>query len=122
MEDNNDKQVAQEYILAFSRPNPSNVERLERTGYEIYESDGGAFFAVKKDAPDLAHALASSAAQGDGDHSAIPANSGTTQGDGDAIDAIYADTDAEVESEYRMKYGAKASGNSSAIASAAKLK
>jgi hypothetical protein len=106
MEDNNDKQVAQEYILAFSRPNPSNVERLERTGYEIYESDGGAFFAVKKDAPDLAHALASSAAQGDGD----------------AIDAIYADTDAEVESEYRMKYGAKASGNSSAIASAAKLK
>ena len=105
MEDNSDKQIAEKYILAFSRPNPSNVERLGRTGYEIYESDGGAFFAVKKDAPDLAHALASSAAQGDSD----------------AIDAIYADTDAEVESEYRMKYGAKASGNSDAISNDTKL-
>ena len=106
MEDNNDKQVAQEYIRAFSRKGAGRTELYQRMGYEIYESDGGAFFAVKKDAPDLAHALASSAAQGDGD----------------AIDAIYADTDAEVESEYRMKYGAKAEGNSSAIASAAKLK
>ncbi len=106
MEDNNDKQVAQEYILAFSKPTSTSSDGWKRAGYEIYESDGGAFFAVQKDAPDLAHALASSAAQGDSD----------------AIDAIYADTDAEVESEYRMKYGAKASGNSSAIASAAKLK
>jgi hypothetical protein len=106
MEDNSDKQIAQEYIRAFSKPMPRGFDGLKRVGYEIYESDGGAFFAVKKDAPALAHALASSAAQGDSD----------------AIDTIYADTDAEVESEYRMKYGKKASGNADAISSAAKLK
>ena len=105
MEDNSDKQIAEKYIRAFSRKGTGRTELYQRMGYEIYESDGGAFFAVQKDAPDLAHALASSAAQGDSD----------------AIDAIYADTDAEVESEYRMKYGAKASVNSDAISNDTKL-
>jgi hypothetical protein len=105
MNDNSDRQIAEEYIQAFDRPMPTTLAILQPT-HEIYESDGGAFFAVKKDAPDLAHALASSAAQGDAD----------------AIDAIYADTDEEVEREYRMKYGKKASGNASSIDRASKLK
>ena len=103
---NSDIELARKYIGTISNRNPKVPDLFERMGYKLYDSDGGTIFVVKKDAPEEAHALASTAAQGDPD----------------AIDAIYADTDAEVESEYRIKHGPKASGNSSAIANAARMK
>jgi len=92
----NDIEIAREYISTLSNRNPDVPLRFKRRGYTLYESDGGVFFAVKKNAPDEAHALASTAAQGDPD----------------ANDAIYHDTDAEVEAEYKVKYGDKTSSNS----------
>jgi len=92
----NDIEIAREYISTLSNRNPDVPLRFKRRGYTLYESDGGVFFAVKKGAPDEAHALASTAAQGDPD----------------ANDVIYHDTDAEVEAEYKVKYGDKTSSNS----------
>ena len=101
-----DVEIARKYIGTISNRNPKVPIHYEKIGYKLYESDGGTIFVVKKDSPEEAHALASTAAQGDPD----------------AIDLIYHDTDAEVESEYRIKHGPKASGNSSAIANAARMK
>ena len=92
----NDIEIAREYIKPISNRNPRVPIFYEKIGYKLYESDGGKFFAVKKDSPEEAHALASTAAQGDPD----------------AIDAIYNDTDSEVEAEYKVKYGDKTSSNS----------
>lgn len=81
MTNNNDIKIANEYIRTFNTRNQGAKELYEKLGYELYESDGGAYFAVSKDAPDSAHGIASAAAQGDPN----------------AIDIIYHDTDEEVE-------------------------
>ena len=106
MKDRNDIAIANEYIKTFNTRNEGSKSLFERLGYELYESDGGAYFAVEKDAPESAHGLASAAAHGDPN----------------AIDAIYADTDSEVESSYRMKIAGKSSINPKSIDSASKLK
>jgi hypothetical protein len=106
MKNRNDVEIANEYIRTFSTKNAGSKSFYEKLGYKLYESDGGAYFAVGDDAPDLAHGLASAAAMGDPN----------------AIDAIYADTDSEVESSYRMKSAGKSSINPKLIDSASKLK
>jgi hypothetical protein len=106
MKNRTDIEIANEYIRAFNARTPTSKSLYERLGYDLYESDGGDYFAVAKDAPESAHGIASAAAMGDST----------------AIDIIYADTDSEVESSYRMKNAGKTSINPSPIDSAAKLK
>jgi hypothetical protein len=106
MKSRNDIEIANEYIITFNTRNEGAKSFYEKLGYELYESDGGVYFAVADDAPESAHGLASAAAQGDPE----------------AIDIIYADTDSEVESSYRMKNIGKTSMNSSAISSASAMK
>lgn len=97
-----DIQIARDHIKVLSSRNKNVPALFERTGHALYESDGGVVFAVKKDAPDVAHALASTAAQGDSD----------------AIDIIYVDTDPKSEPSMRSQ----ASGNSNSIDMASRLK
>lgn len=106
MKNRSDIEVANEYIRTFNTRNEGTKSIYERLGYELYESDGGVYFAVTDDAPESAHALASAAAQGDPE----------------SIDIIYADTDSEVESSYRMKNAGKTSINAGAISSASSMK
>jgi len=106
MKNRSDIEIANEYIITFNTRNEGAKSLYERLGYELYESDGGAYFGVAEDAPESAYALASAAAQGDPE----------------AIDIIYADTDSEVESSYRMKNAGKTSINASAISSASSMK
>jgi hypothetical protein len=106
MKSRSDIEIANEYIITFNTRNEGSKPYYEKRGYELYESDGGAYFGVAKDAPESAHGLASAAAQGDPN----------------AIEAIYADTDSEVESSYRMKNIGKTFMNSSAISRASGMK
>jgi len=106
MQNRSDIKIANEYIRTFNTRNDGAKSLYERLGFDLYESDGGAYFAVAGDAPESAHGLASAAAHGDPN----------------AIDAIYADTDSEVESMYRMKGIGKTSMNSSAISNASAMK